>query len=118
MSSTSLSLSHRIQRGEATPYLFRKALLLWLIVGWFGALVLPLIDQHIVYDLAHCAVASDVVTNDPVVVDYFWKHHRERRRHDLLRYLCLLVVRVWPLMNPPWLELLAQGLSALDADGR
>ncbi|MGA0769648.1 MAG: ABC transporter permease, partial [bacterium] len=41
MSSTSLSLSRRIQRGEATPYLFRKALLLWLIVGWFGALVLP-----------------------------------------------------------------------------
>jgi len=41
VSSTSLSLSRRIQRGEATPYLFRKALLLWLIVGWFGALVLP-----------------------------------------------------------------------------
>ena len=41
MSSTSLGLSRRIQRGEATPYLFRKALLLWLIVGWFGALVLP-----------------------------------------------------------------------------
>ncbi|MEC7216513.1 MAG: iron ABC transporter permease, partial [SAR324 cluster bacterium] len=41
MSSTSLSLSRRIQRGEATPYLFRKALLLWLVVGWFGALVLP-----------------------------------------------------------------------------
>ncbi|MDG2195510.1 MAG: iron ABC transporter permease [SAR324 cluster bacterium] len=41
MSSTSLSLSLRIQRGEATPYLFRKALLLWLFIGWFGALVLP-----------------------------------------------------------------------------
>ncbi|MAC42572.1 MAG: iron ABC transporter permease [Deltaproteobacteria bacterium] len=30
-----------MQHGEATPDLFRRTLLLWLVVGWFGALVLP-----------------------------------------------------------------------------